>query len=50
VPKKVTHNYFQCSKLSNDEAQAKSCWMLFAVQTADITNETKSALASSTDH
>jgi hypothetical protein len=26
MPKKVAHNCFQCSKLSNDEAQAKSCW------------------------
>jgi prolyl-tRNA synthetase len=26
MPKKVAHNCFQCSKLSNDEAQLKSCW------------------------
>jgi hypothetical protein len=26
MPKKVAHNCFQCSKLSHDEAQAKSCW------------------------
>jgi hypothetical protein len=26
VPKKVAHNCFQCSKLSHDKAQAKSCW------------------------
>jgi hypothetical protein len=26
VPKKVAHNCFQCSKLSHDEAQTKSCW------------------------
>jgi hypothetical protein len=26
VPKKIAHNCFQCSKLSNGEAQAKSCW------------------------
>jgi hypothetical protein len=26
MPRKVAHNCFQCSKLSNDEAQAKSCW------------------------
>jgi hypothetical protein len=26
MPKKVAHNCFQCSKLSNGEAQAKSCW------------------------
>jgi hypothetical protein len=26
MPKKVAHNCFQCSKLSHDEAQTKSCW------------------------
>jgi hypothetical protein len=26
MPKKVAHNCFQCSKLSHDEAQIKSCW------------------------
>jgi hypothetical protein len=26
MPKKVAHNCFQCSKLSHDEAQGKSCW------------------------
>jgi hypothetical protein len=26
MPKKVARNCFLCSKLSNDEAQAKSCW------------------------
>jgi hypothetical protein len=26
MPKKVGHNCFQCSKLSNTEAQAKPCW------------------------
>jgi hypothetical protein len=26
MPKKVAHNCFQCSKLSHDEAQVKSCW------------------------
>lgn len=26
MPKKVGHNCFQCSKLSNAEAQAKPCW------------------------
>jgi hypothetical protein len=26
MPRKVAHNCFQCSKLSNGEAQAKSCW------------------------
>jgi hypothetical protein len=26
MPKKVGHNCFQYSKLSNPEAQAKPCW------------------------
>jgi hypothetical protein len=26
MPKKVAHNCFQCSKLSHDQAQIKSCW------------------------
>jgi hypothetical protein len=26
MPKKVAHNCFQCSKLSHNEAQTKSCW------------------------
>jgi hypothetical protein len=26
MPKKVPHNCFQCSKLSNEDAQAKPCW------------------------